>query len=86
MEFEKVRETWMTIEDPQFRIEEWDYPDCPDDSPSEDAYYVVTDANGTELMNTKDWNLVVSYLRAVLGDDCVPDDSTEGSRIEWAER
>ncbi len=86
MEFEKVRETWMPVDDPQFRVEEWDCLDRTDDSQPEEAYYLVTDANGTELMNTTDWNLVVSYLRAVLGDNCVPDDSTAGSSIEWAER
>jgi hypothetical protein len=75
MEFEKMREGWLPMEDPQFHVEEWDCPDRTDESPSGDAYYVVSTTNGTELMNTTDWSLVVSYLRAILGEDCVPDDS-----------
>lgn len=77
MEFEKIREFWIPTDDPQFLVEEWDCQDRTDDSPSEDAYYLVSTINGTELMNTTNWSAVASYLRAVLGDDCAPDDYTE---------
>lgn len=83
MEFVKMREAWIPMDDPQFRLEEWDCPDRTDDSPSEGAYYLVSTVTGTELMSTTDWSAVVSYLRAVLGEDCMPDDSTEGPEFVW---
>jgi hypothetical protein len=83
MEFEKIREGWIPLEDPQFRVEEWDCQDRTEDAPSEDAYYLVSDMKGTEVMNTADWGAVVSYLRAVVGEDCVPDDSAEGHGFAW---
>ncbi len=83
MEFEKMREAWIPFDDPQFRVEEWDYQYRENGSPSEDAYYLLSAINGTELMDTTDWSVVVSYLRAVLGEDCILDDSTEGNGIMW---
>ncbi len=70
----------------QFRVEKW----VPQDSLmawsdngagsngagrwSVSPYYRLLKVDGTELMNTDDWNHLAGYLRAVLGDQVVPYD------------
>ena len=81
-----VNETWAPSGEIDFRLEKWvpeedlGYYSHNGNGSNGDLrwrvapYYKVYKADGTELMDTTDWNHVRGFLQAVVGEDMVSSD------------
>lgn len=79
------KSVWAPVGDWEFRLEKWvsdetlEFSNNGASSNGNSAwsvppYYRLLKVDGTELMNTKDWDDVAGFLMVVLGEAVVPDD------------
>lgn len=86
MVFLLTKETWVPSGQSQFKLEKWvpqetvlSWSDNGSDPHGDwrwsvPPYYRLLKLDGTELMDTHDWNHVLGFLQAVLGEQTAPHD------------
>ncbi len=86
MVFLLVSEKWTPMGQSQYRLEKWEPEESlsygVDDGFNSNGdwrwrvppYYRLFKVDGTELIDTTDWNHIVGFLQAVLGDEVIPSD------------
>lgn len=86
MDFIVAEEIWIPREDSQYRLEKWvpeeDFYFRSENGASRNGagpwrigpYYHLFKMDGTELLESTDWNHVMGFLQSVLGEDEIPND------------